>query len=117
MNERLLCFFTREPELDSLLLCDVLPAWHVHLQIKARLCPRRPSLCGRAGVAAFQSPGVSVEHLPLYSSHSIQCLKSRRLQSHSQGFCPSSRCWRLASGSNAALSSPRSLFPERDSHL
>lgn len=39
MNERLLCFL-----LGSLLLCDVLPAWHVHLQIKARLCPRRPSL-------------------------------------------------------------------------
>lgn len=54
---------------------------------------------------------------PRYSSHSIQCLKSRRLQSHSQGLCPSSRCCRLASGSNAALSKPCSLFPARDSHL
>lgn len=66
---------------------------------------------------SLSKPCVSVKHLPLYSSHSIQCLKSRRLQSHSQGFCPSSRCWRLASGSKAALSNPRSLFPARDSHL
>lgn len=56
-------------------------------------------------------------NIPLYSSHSIQCLNSRRLQSHSQGLCPSSRCCRLARGSNAALSKPRSRLPARDSHL
>lgn len=58
-----------------------------------------------------------IQHPPRYSSHSIQCLKSRRLQSHSQGLCPSSKCCRLASGSNAALSKPWSLLPASDSHL
>lgn len=65
----------------------------------------------------FKAPLTLIIHLPLYSSHSIQCLKSRRLQSHSQGLCPSSRCCRLASGSNAALSKPWSLLPARDIHL
>lgn len=112
-------------ELENLLLCDVFTALHVHLQICTRFCTFWPLLRSCAALVTLSSgcyhslsmPGVSVKPLPLYSSHSIQCLKSRRLQSHSQGFCPSSRCWRLASGSNAALSNPRSLFPARDSRL
>lgn len=110
-----------ELERENLSLCDVFPASHVHPQRYARLCTFWPFASQRrlspGWYRSLSQPRVSGKRLPLYSSHSIQCLKSRRLQSHSQGFCPSSKCWRLASGSNAALSNPRSLFPARDSHL